>query len=200
MTAKTSNKKLKRTGLFFGSFNPVHLGHLIIAQYFINHTDLEQIWFVVSPHNPLKKKHTLAPDHHRLNMLKVAIDDNPHFRVSDIEFYMPQPSYTIHTLTYLKEKYPRKEFVLIMGGDNLETFTKWKNHEQIIAAHQIYVYNRPNCQEKLFIKHAHISYFEAPQMNISSSQIRESIKAKKDIRYLVCDTVKTYIDDTGIYG
>ncbi|MES2397716.1 MAG: nicotinate (nicotinamide) nucleotide adenylyltransferase, partial [Bacteroidota bacterium] len=129
-----------KVGLFFGSFNPVHTGHLVLANYMLEYTDLERIWFVVSPHNPLKKKSTLLDEKQRLQMVDLAIGDNIKLKASNIEFNLPQPSYTIVTLTYLKEKYPQHEFVLIMGADNLENFHKWKNYEEILKHHQLYIY------------------------------------------------------------
>ena len=194
------NQKINiKTGLFFGSFNPIHIGHLIIAQYFTEFTDLNQVWFVVSPHNPLKKKITLCADHHRLNMVKLAIDDNPKLRASDIEFNLPQPSYTINTLAYLKEKYPEKEFILIMGGDNLETLHKWKNYEQISKENKIYVYKRPDTQPSIFDKNSNISIFDAPLMQISSSFIRKALKDKKNMMYLLPDKVYNYIENMMLY-
>lgn len=195
---KNANEIITKTGLFFGSFNPIHLGHLIIAQYFIENSDIQQVWFVVSPHNPLKKKETLLTDHHRLNMVKIAIDDNPALRACDIEFNLPQPSYTVNTLTYLKEKYPKKEFVLLMGGDNLESLHKWKNYEQILDNYQIYVYDRPDVQKTL-IKHEHIKLFEASLMKISSSYIRQILKEKKSTKYLLPPKVYDYIEDMMLY-
>ncbi|MEM9823825.1 MAG: nicotinate (nicotinamide) nucleotide adenylyltransferase, partial [Bacteroidota bacterium] len=132
-----------KVGLFFGSFNPIHVGHLIIANFMATQTELEQVWLVVSPQNPFKAKSSLARDYERLHLVQLAIDDNPKLRVSNIEFSLPKPSYTIDTLTYLKEKYPQHAFSLIMGGDNLGSFHKWKNYEQILAHHQIFVYKRP---------------------------------------------------------
>ena len=132
-----------KTGLFFGSFNPVHIGHLIIANFMATHTDLKEVWLVVSPQNPLKDKKSLAPERERLHMLRMAIDDNPKLKASDIEFKLPRPSFTIDTLTYLDEKYPKKDFVLIMGSDNLETLHKWKNYENLLRKYCIYIYNRP---------------------------------------------------------
>jgi nicotinate-nucleotide adenylyltransferase len=189
-----------KTGLFFGSFNPIHIGHLIIAGYFTQFSDIKQVWFVVSPHNPLKNKETLAADHHRLNMVKLAIDDNPTLRASDIEFGLSQPSYTVNTLAYLREKYPRKEFVLIMGGDNLETFHKWKNYQDILHYHSIYVYNRPDSNTSTFATHPKVKLFDAPLMKISSSFIRQAITEKRDIKYLVNDKVAAYIEDMMLYG
>lgn len=194
-----SKKIITKTGLFFGSFNPIHIGHLIIAQYFIEFSDLQQVWFVVSPHNPLKKKETLLADHHRLNMVKIAIDDNPALRVSDIEFNLPQPSYTINTLTYLKEKYPEKEFVLLMGGDNLESIHKWKNYEQILEYYCVYVYDRPESNIQPFKNSNNIKIFDAPLMKISSSYIRQALKEKKSIKYLLPYKVYDYIEDMMLY-
>jgi len=196
---KSPKEIITKTGLFFGSFNPIHIGHLIIAQYFIEFTDVQQVWFVVSPHNPLKKKETLLADHHRLNMVKIAIEDNPEFRASDIEFKMPQPSYTINTLTYLKEKYPEKDFVLIMGGDNLETIHKWKNYEQILENYSIYIYDRPDTDVSVFKNHENIKFFDAPLMKISSSFIRKALKDKKDVRYFLHEKVYYYIKDMMLY-
>ena len=133
-----------KTGLFFGSFNPVHVGHMIIANFMAQHTDLDQVWMVVSPHNPLKKQSSLAKDYDRLHLVNVAIGENPLLQSSNIEFSLPKPSYTIDTLTYLTEKFPEREFVLIMGGDNLNTLHKWKNYELLIKNHEIYVYQRPD--------------------------------------------------------
>ena len=131
-----------KVGLYFGTFNPIHVGHLIIANYMTQYADLDQVWIIVSPQNPLKQKNTLLADYHRLALVRAAIEDNPKLTVSDIEFHLPIPSYTATTLTYLKEKYPEKEFSLIMGEDNLRTFHKWFNHEMILENHQIYVYPR----------------------------------------------------------
>ena len=138
-----SNLYKMKVGLFFGSFNPIHVGHLIIANYMATHTDLKEIWLVVSPQNPLKQKASLAKDYDRLHLVRLAIDQNPKLKASNIEFDLPKPSYTVDTLAYLKEKYPTKTFVLIMGGDNLGTFHKWKNYEIILKNFQIYVYSRP---------------------------------------------------------
>ncbi|MDD3875749.1 MAG: nicotinate (nicotinamide) nucleotide adenylyltransferase [Bacteroidales bacterium] len=188
-----------KTGLFFGSFNPIHIGHLIMAQYFIEFTDIQQIWFIVSPHNPLKQKKTLADDHHRLNMVKAAIEDNLNFRASDIEFKMPQPSYTINTLTYLKEKYPEKKFVLLMGGDNLESLPKWKNYEMIVAEHDIYVYQRLGTKPFNQTEFPRIKCFEVPLLDISSSFIRKSLKEGKDMKYFLNEKVYSYIKEMFLY-
>ncbi len=188
-----------KVGLFFGSFNPVHVGHMIIANYMAQHTDLDQVWMVVSPQNPLKKRRTLAKDYDRLYLIDQAIDDNPVLKSSNIEFSLPKPSYTIDTLTYLKEKYPDKQFVLIMGGDNLGSFHKWKNYETILNNHEIYVYKRPTYELGELESHESISLFDAPMMEISSSYIRNEIKEGRSIRYLVPEKVEDHILEAGVY-
>ena len=151
---------MSKTGLFFGSFNPVHIGHLAIANYFVEFTDLDQLWFVVSPQNPLKKKSTLLNDHHRLHLLELAINDSPLFRISDIEFKLPKPSYTINTLTYLKEKFPKRKFSLIMGSDGLDSFSKWKNFQIILDNYEIYVYPRPGSLKNKLLERDNIHLIE----------------------------------------
>ena len=188
-----------KVGLFFGSFNPVHVGHMIIANFMVTQTDLDEVWMVVSPQNPLKPKQSLAKDYDRLHLVKLAIGDNTKIRASNIEFGLPKPSYTIDTLTHLAEKYPDKEFVLIMGGDNLGTFHKWKNYELILARHKIFVYERPNYELGQFENHENVKIFQAPQMHISASYIRKCRKEKKSIQYLVSDRVFEYIMDSGLY-
>lgn len=187
-----------KVGLFFGSFNPVHVGHMAIANYMAEHTDLDQVWMVVSPHNPLKNKKTLAKDFDRLHLVNLAIGSNNLLRASDIEFYLPKPSYTIDTLTYLKEKYPKHEFVLIMGGDNIGTLHKWKNYEQILE-HEIYVYRRPSYEEGNLVNHKNVHVFDAPLFDISASYIRKTVKEKKSIQYLVPDKVYEYLKVSPIY-
>ena len=176
-------------GLFFGSFNPVHIGHMVIANHMISHTDLDKLWMVVSPHNPHKKKKSLANNYDRLNLLTKAIGENTQISASDIEFSLPTPSYTIDTLTYLKEKYPNYTFSLIMGGDNLYSFHKWKNYELLLDSHQILVYQRPTHELPEIASHPNIHILDAPMMNISSSYIRSEIEAKRSIRYLVPDSI-----------
>lgn len=188
-----------KTGLFFGSFNPIHIGHLIIANYMATATDLQEVWLVVSPQNPLKPKSTLANDYDRLHLVRLAIEDNPLLRASDIEFGLPKPSYTIDTLTYLREKFPKREFVLIMGGDNLATLNKWKNYEVLLANYSIYVYKRPSYELGEFATHPNVHFFEAPLLDISATYIREAIKQKHAIKYLVHDRVEEYLNGSKLY-
>jgi nicotinate-nucleotide adenylyltransferase len=188
-----------KVGLFFGSFNPVHAGHLVLANYMLEYTDLERIWFVVSPHNPLKNKSTLLDEKQRLQMVDLAIGDNIKLKASNIEFNLPQPSYTIVTLTYLKEKYPQHEFVLIMGADNLESFHKWKNYEEILKHHQLYIYPRPESDGGKLKDHPQIKLINAPLMEISSTAIRQAIKEKKDMRYFMPEAVWQYINEMHFY-
>lgn len=195
----------KKIGLYFGTFNPIHIGHLIIANHIVEYSPLDEIWFIVSPHNPHKKKSNLLKDYHRLDLVREAIEDNHKFRVSDIEFKLPQPSYTATTLEYLKEKHPNKEFVLIMGEDNLRSLHKWKNVDTIINNHNIIVYPRnKTLQEKeLTSPKVNLSKImilkNVPHMDISASFIRKAIKEGKDTRYLLPKSVIKYIDDMGFY-
>jgi nicotinate-nucleotide adenylyltransferase len=193
-----------KIGLYFGSFNPIHVGHLIIAQYMLNNTDLNQIWFVVSPQNPFKEKKSLLEDYHRLALVRLAIDDEERFKAEDIEFKMPKPSYTIDTLTYLQEKHPEYEFDLLMGEDNIHTFHKWKNYEQILRKHKIWVYPRVDSnaenQTNDLLDHASVHFYDdVPVMNISASFIRKQIKKGKPIRYMVTDKVCNYIEEMHFY-
>ena len=188
-----------KTGLFFGSFNPVHVGHMIIANFMATQTDLQEVWMVVSPQNPFKTKKSLAKDHDRLHLVHLAIGDNMRIRSSNIEFDLPKPSYTIDTLTFLKEKFQKKEFALIMGGDNLGNFHKWKNYEQILANHEIYVYKRPQYELGDLADHPKIKIMEAPLMQISASYIRRCIQQNQSIQYLVPEAVFEYINNTRLY-
>ena len=188
-----------KTGLFFGSFNPIHNGHLMIASYMAEYTDLSQVWFIVSPQNPLKEKSTLLADHHRLAMANIAVEDDPRFRASNIEFHLPMPSYTIDTLAYISEKHPEKEFVLIAGSDILPTFHKWKNHEQLLEFYQLYIYPRPLSGSSPFDNHPHIHFTASPLIEISSSFIREGIRQGKNMRYFLPEKVWKYIGEMHFY-
>lgn len=191
--------KKKKIGLFFGTFNPIHNGHLILASYMSQFTDLNGVWFVVSPQNPLKNKKSLLPDYHRLAIVRLAIEDYPEFGVTDIEFKMPRPSYTIDTLTWLSEKYPDKEFVLISGTDIFGQFHKWKNYEAILEHYGMYVYPRPGHDMGEYKKHPHVKLFPAPHMEISSSFIRKGIKAKKKMYFWMPEKVYHYICEMHFY-
>ena len=187
-----------KIGLFFGSFNPMHVGHKIIASYLAEFSDLDKVLFVVSPQNPLKQKGTLLDQHHRLQIIRVDLEDNPKLDVSDIEFKMPQPSYTIDTLVRLSEKYPENEYVLIMGSDNLKNFHKWKNYEQILEDYSIYVY--PRHANDVEGTHKNVHLIEGvPKMEISASFIRKSIKEGKDISYMMSEKAWKYIDEMNFY-
>ena len=181
-----------KTGLFFGSFNPVHMGHMMIANYMVEFTDLQQLWFVLSPQNPLKKKQSLLDDYERLMMIEYALEGDQRFDVCDIEFRMPKPSYTIDTLTYLRELHPSREFVLIMGSDCLQTFHKWKNHVVIQENYQRYVYPRPGFEFKP-ADFPNIVLVDAPQIDVSSTFIRDAIRSKRDIQHFLPAKVYQYI-------
>lgn len=195
----------KKTGLYFGSFNPVHIGHLAIANYIVEYSDMDEIWFVVSPQNPLKSKSSLLEDHHRIRLVEIALGDDFRFRVSDIETKLPQPSYTIDTLTYLRERHPGRQFILIMGGDNVFTLHKWKNAMEIVKSTPLYVYprkvehgdHRPELEE--IIAASTISLVEAPLIDISGTFIREAIRSGKDIRHFLPTGVWDYIKEMHFY-
>jgi nicotinate-nucleotide adenylyltransferase len=196
---------MARIGLYFGSFNPIHIGHMAIAGYMTEFAGLDQVWFVVSPHNPLKKKESLLADHHRLYMTQLAIGDSDKLKSSDIEFKLPVPSYTIDTLTYLKEKYSKNEFCLVMGEDNLLTLHKWKNVNELVKLYPIYVYPRPDSQkpnslllEQILLK-ADIHEVDAPLMDISGTFIRNGIKKGKDMSYFLPPPVWKYIKEMHFY-
>ncbi len=192
-----------KVGLFFGSFNPIHVGHMVLANYMLAFTDLDRVWFVVSPHNPLKKKSTLLDEKQRLHLVNLAIGENNKLKASNIEFKLAQPSYTINTLTHLKEKYPENEFVLIMGADNLQSFHKWKNYEEILKQYELYVYPRIQTtkekEEEVELRFDKIKLVDAPIIEISSTFIRQAIKEKKDVRYFMPDQVGQYIKGMQFY-
>ncbi len=196
---------MSKIGLFFGSFNPVHIGHLAIAGYMKEFTDLDQVWFVVSPQNPLKKKVTLLADHHRLYLVELAVGDNDALKPSDIEFRRPVPSYTIDTMAWLAEKYPQHRFVLVMGEDNLYTLHKWKNVIELIKRYPVYVYPRPDVVRKEnilldgILAKATVKWVNAPLMNISGTFIRNGIRKGKNMSYFVHPAVWKYIVDMHFY-
>jgi nicotinate-nucleotide adenylyltransferase len=190
---------MKRTALFFGSFNPIHVGHLVIANTMAQQDGIDEVWFVVSPQNPLKERSTLLADHHRLQMVRRAVDDNYHLRVCDIEMHLPIPSYTVVTLAALGEKYPDREFSLIMGSDNLATFERWRNYEYILEHYRLHVYPRPGSEHCKLASHPHVEMAEVPMMDISSSYIRRQIAEKKDVRYLLTEPVYQYLTEMHFY-
>jgi nicotinate-nucleotide adenylyltransferase len=197
METSSNNKK---TGLLFGSFNPIHIGHLAIANYMLAFSDLDEVWFMISPHNPLKEKESLLADHHRFALVQIAIEDFTKFKASNFEFHLPRPSYTIDTLVRLEEKYPGRQFVLIAGSDIFPTFHKWKNWEELLKNYQVYVYNRPGYDLGEYAGHRNINFYEAPLMEISSSFIRDAILKGKDIRFFLPEKVYEYILEMHFYG
>ncbi|QIA09685.1 nicotinate (nicotinamide) nucleotide adenylyltransferase [Draconibacterium halophilum] len=187
-------------GLYFGSYNPIHIGHLAIANYMVEYTDIDQLWFVVSPQNPLKKKNNLLDDYHRLELVELAVNDDDRFRASNIEFRLPKPSYTVDTLAYLKDKHPNYHFKILMGSDNLENFHKWKNYETIIENYGIIVYPRPGFDPQKVQVEKNITIAEkAPLMEISSSFIRKAIKEGKDVRHFLPQKTWEYLNDMNFY-
>jgi len=188
-----------KIGLFFGSFNPIHVGHLIIANLMVEASDLKKVWFVVSPQNPLKPAKGLLHEFDRYDMVRAAVYDNYKLEVSDVEFHLPKPSYTIHTLVHLQEKHPDKEFRVIMGEDNLSNFTRWKNYRQILDHYGLYVYPRPGTQLSELRSHPNVTLVEAPLLDISATFIRERIRKGQSVRYLVPDAVEEMIRAKGFY-
>ena len=195
-------KCMKKIGLFFGSFNPIHIGHLILANYILENTDMDELWFVVSPQNPFKEKKSLLKDHNRLDMVQLAVKNYPKMRASNVEFSLPQPSYSIDTLTYLKEKYPDYRFALIMGEDNLKTLPKWKNAQTLIENYQIIVYPRlseDSEEEKKMPLHANISLIKALIIELSATEIRRMLKEGKNVRPMLPPEVFEYLDGSNFY-
>ena len=190
-----------KIGLYFGTFNPVHIGHLIIANHMVEHSDLDEVWMVVTPHNPFKKKNSLLDNNHRFELVYRATENYSKIKPSNIEFKLPQPNYTVYTLAHIAEAYPDKEFCLIMGEDNLKSLHKWKNYETILEHHHIYVYPRisEGKTETQFDKHPKIHKIAAPIVQISSTMIRKAIKDKKNVAPLLTQEVWGYIDEMNFY-
>jgi nicotinate-nucleotide adenylyltransferase len=189
-----------KTGLFFGSFNPIHVGHMIIANAMLDEVDLDEIWFIVSPLNPHKQhSKSMAHEFDRIDMVERAIKDDPRFRAVDIEFRLPKPNFTINTLAYLSEKYPSNQFRLIIGEDNLSSFPRWKNYQVILEHYSLLVYPRASSEKTDLISHKNVKKIKAPMLDISASYIRECIKENKSIKYLVPDQVIEFIMDRGLY-
>ena len=203
LESRNSNPKfMKKIGLFFGSFNPIHIGHLILANYILENSDMDELWFVVSPQNPFKDKKSLLTDHNRLDMVQLAVKNYPKMRASNVEFSLPKPSYTIDTLTYLKEKYPNYSFALIMGEDNLDSLPKWKNAEKLMSDYQIIVYPRTFEGEKKdseYLQHENISIVNAPIIELSATEIRNMIKEGKNVRPMLPPEVFEYLDGSSFY-
>ena len=187
-----------KIGLYFGSFNPIHIGHLIIANHVANNTDIDQVWFVVSPQNPLKSSLVLLNEYDRLHLVQLAVRENIKLKASDVEFKLPKPSYTIDTLAYLQEKYPKHQFSVIMGSDSYCNIHKWKNSDVLLANHKLIIYIRPNFSIKENLRD-NVEILNAPLLNISATLIRETIKQNRSIQYLVHDAVCDEIERTGYY-
>jgi len=190
-----------KVGLFFGTFNPIHIGHMIIANYMVEFSDLEEIWFVVTPQSPFKQKTSMLSNHHRLSIANIAVENYPKLKTTDIEFSLSQPNYTINTLAYIEEKHPEKQFCLIMGEDNLKGFHKWKNNETILQNYELYVYPRVSEGkiENQFTHHPKVHKVNAPIVQISSTFIRKAIKEKRDISIMLPINVWEYIDEMNFY-
>jgi nicotinate-nucleotide adenylyltransferase len=189
-----------KVGLYFGSFNPIHHGHLLIANYILQHVKLDQIWFVISPQNPLKRSSTLLNEYHRLHLVRLAVEGEKGLKASDIEFKLPKPSYTVDTLAYLQEKYPTDEFSIIMGSDSLQNLSKWKNYHWLLQHYPVYVYKRP--EHETFPDYPgarEIRILDAPLLPISSTEIRQMIKTGKSVRYLLPESVREEIEKSGYY-
>jgi len=189
-----------KIGLFFGSFNPIHNGHLAVAEYMAEHTDLDEVWFIVSPQNPFKPAASLLDNEDRLAMVKLAINNNPKLKVSDVEFNLPKPSYTIQTINHLKENFPQHQFILIIGEDNLSSFHKWKEYEQILKECIVYVYPRSNVEMTTLHFHPKIKVIkDAPLMDISATDVRNAIQQGKDVGNKLPDAVWKRIEEKGFY-
>ena len=191
--------KTKNVGLYFGSFNPIHSGHIMLANYMVEYTEIDELWFVVSPQNPFKKPNSLLSEIHRFAMVDRAIEGDDRFKASKIEFKLPKPSYTTDTLAHLAEKFPLIEFSLIMGADNLTYLHKWKNVDFLIKNHTIYVYPRPNAKQGEYHNHPNIKLVDAPQIEISASFIRKAIREKKDVSWFLPKGAAQYIEEMNFY-
>jgi len=185
-------------GLYFGSYNPIHIGHLIIGSHVANHSDIQQVWFVVSPQNPLKPSAVLLNEYHRLHLVQLAVEGDAQLKASDVEFKLPRPSYTIDTLTYLTEKYPLHQFSIIMGSDSFQNLPRWKNFELLVKNYSFIVYLRPGF-EIIDTYHANVQILNAPLLEISATSIRNAIRSGQSVRYLLTDPVREEIEKTGYY-
>lgn len=188
-----------KVGLYFGSFNPIHIGHLIIANHVVEQTEVDQVWLVVSPQNPLKPAASLLNEYNRLHLVQLAIEDNAKLKASDVEFKLPKPSYTIDTLVYLEEKYPNHQFSIILGGDSYSNIGKWKNADVLQKNYKLIIYQRPEFAIANNLTNKNITVLNAPLLDISATTIRQYIKQKKSIQYLVTDRVREEIEKNGYY-
>jgi len=195
----SSSEQIVKVGLFFGSFNPIHIGHLALANYFAEYTNVDEVWFVISPHNPLKEKKTLLASHHRLEMVELAIQPYEKFRASDVEFKLPQPNYTAITLETLREKHPKHTFSLIMGADNIQSLHKWCNYEYILENYEIYVYPRPGFDGGDLKNHPNVKWTEAPHIEVSSSFVRQAIQDGKNIPFFMPIAAYDFLDKMNFY-
>ncbi|MCP9237509.1 nicotinate (nicotinamide) nucleotide adenylyltransferase [Lewinella sp. JB7] len=189
----------RQIGLFFGSFNPVHTGHMILANFMATQTSLDEVWIVVSPQNPFKKRGSLARDHDRLHLVELAIGDTPGLRASRVEFDLPKPSYTIDTLAVLRDRHREYDFSLIMGSDNLASLPKWKNADIILRDYHIHVYRRPEYPAGELSGHPHVTVYDAPLMRLSATYVRNCLREGKSIRYLVPEAVVAELEKSGLY-
>ncbi|MES2003737.1 MAG: nicotinate (nicotinamide) nucleotide adenylyltransferase [Bacteroidota bacterium] len=187
-----------KIGLYFGSFNPIHTGHLIVASYVANHTEMQQVWFIVSPQNPLKPSSVLLNEYHRLHLVHLAVDEDLRLKASDVEFKLPRPSYTIDTLTYLQEKYPQHEFSIVMGSDSFQNLPRWKNFDQLVKNNSFIIYQRPGF-EITETYGATVTLLKAPLLQLSATEIRDNIRSGKTIRYLVTEKVREEIERNSYY-
>jgi len=206
MNRATSHPHALRVGLYFGSFNPVHLGHLVIANHMLNLADLDEVWFVVTPSSPHKQGVSMIPEEHRLQMAHLALADHPHLKASDVEFNLPRPNYTADTMHHLREAHPEVTFSIIMGQDNLESFHTWKDHESLVAAHRMLIYPRltqgtseSEARAAMWLVHDNVEVHEAPIIAISSTYVRDAIMAGHDVQFLLPDAVVAYIGNNHFY-
>ena len=206
MNRATSQPHALRVGLYFGSFNPVHLGHLVIANHMLNQADLDEVWFVVTPSSPHKQGVSMIPEEHRLQMAHLALADHPHLKASDVEFNLPRPNYTADTMNHLRKAHPEVTFSIIMGQDNLESFHTWKNHESLVAAHRMLIYPRltqgtseSEARTASWLAHDNVEVHEAPIIAISSTYVRDAIMAGHDVQFLLPDAVVAYIGNNHFY-
>ena len=206
MNSATSHPHALRVGLYFGSFNPVHLGHLVIANHMLNQADLDEVWFVVTPSSPHKQGVSMIPEEHRLQMAHLALADHPHLKASDVEFNLPRPNYTADTMRHLRKAHPELTFSIIMGQDNLESFHTWKDHESLVAAHRMLIYPRltqgtseSEAPTAMWLAHDNVEVHEAPIIAISSTYVRDAIMAGHDVQFLLPDAVVAYIGNNHFY-